>query len=142
MEVRPMESHDIPQVTALCEQFGCPATTAQVEERFQHLRQSAEHCIFVAEDNSTVVGWIHVHGIQSISSPAYVEIRGIVVAGNYRKRGVGRMLMQSAEKWALENRYRVVRLRSGPERPESHHFYPNLGYERTKTQHHYQKVLR
>lgn len=136
-----MESHDTPQVAALCVQFGYPATTEQVEERFQRLSQSAEHQIFIAADNSTIVGWIHVHGIHSISSPAYAEIRGIVVDRNYRQRGVGRMLMEQAEQWALNNGFPVVRLRSGTGRPESHHFYPKLGYERTKTQHHYQKVL-
>lgn len=59
----------------------------------------------------------------------------------HRQQGVGRLLMTKAEQWALENGYRVVRLRSGTQRPESHHFYPKLGYEQTKTQHHYQKVL-
>lgn len=57
---------------------------------------------------------------------------------NYRQRGVGRILIQKAEQWALDDGYRVIRLRSGTQRPESHHFYPKLGYERTKTQHHFQ----
>jgi GNAT superfamily N-acetyltransferase len=132
---------DIEQVALLCEQFGYPARTEEIEERFQHLRQLAEHQIFVAKNNSAVVGWIHVHGIHSISSPSYAEIRGIVVDRNCRQQGKGKMLMIQAELWAVENGYRVVRLRSGTQRPEAHHFYPKLGYERTKTQYHYQKVL-
>ncbi|WP_029419933.1 GNAT family N-acetyltransferase [Alicyclobacillus macrosporangiidus] len=141
MEIRKMKPQDIEQVTVLCEQFGYPARTEEVEERFQRLCRLAEHQLFVVEENSAVVGWIHVHGIHSLSSAPYAEIRGIVVDRQYRQQGVGRMLMLKAEQWALDNGYRVVRLRSGTERPESHHFYPKLGYERTKTQHHYQKVL-
>lgn len=142
MLVRRMESIDVEQVTALCEQFGYPASREEVEERFNHLQRLTEHHILVAEDDGVIIGWIHVHGIHSLSSPPYVEVRGIVVDSQCRQHGVGRLLMTEAENWALENGYRVVRLRSGTQRPESHHFSPKLGYERTKTQHHYQKVLR
>lgn len=79
MEIRRMESHDIEDVTVLCEQFGYPARTEEVKERFQHLCHLPEHELSVAEDNSTVAGWIHVHGMNSLSSPPYAEIRGIVV---------------------------------------------------------------
>ncbi len=141
MLVRRMDSKDTLQVAALCEQFGYPTSREEVGERFHHLQQLMEHQVFVAEDNDVVIGWIHVHGIHSLSSPSYVEIRGIVVDSQYRHQGVGRLLVTEAENWTLAKGYRVVRLRSGTQRPEAHHFYPKLGYERTKTQHHYQKVL-
>lgn len=141
MLVRRMQSKDVERVSSLCEQFGYPARSEEVEARFQYLQELDEHQIFVAEDDTVVIGWIHAHGIHSLSSSPYVEIRGIVVDYRYRQRGVGRLLMTRMEQWAINNGYRVVRLRSGTSRPESHQFYPKLGYERTKTQHHYQKVL-
>lgn len=141
MQVRQMESRDIGQVASLCEQFGYLADVNEVGQRFQNLCRLAEHQIFVADARSIIVGWVHVHGIHSLGSSSYAEIRGIVVDHNYRQQGIGRMLMLQAEQWALENEYRTVRLRSGTQRPESNHFYPRLGYERTKTQYHYQKVL-
>ncbi|WDL97057.1 GNAT family N-acetyltransferase [Alicyclobacillus sp. ALC3] len=142
MLVRRMEPRDVEHVTALCEQFGYPASDEDVRQRFDYLQQLIEHQIFVAEGHDAVIGWLHVHGIHTLSSPPYVEIRGIVVAHQYRRQGVGRLLMTEAELWALENRYEVVRLRSGTQRPESHNFYPKLGYVQTKTQLHYQKALR
>lgn len=141
MLVRRMESRDVEQVAVLCEQFGYPASEEEVDARFNRLLRLSEHQILVAEEATIVIGWIHVHGIHSLSSPSYGEIRGIVVDCEHRQQGVGRLLMSEAEKWSLQNGYRVVRLRSGTQRPESHSFYPKLGYVKTKTQHHYQKAL-
>ncbi|QSO52693.1 GNAT family N-acetyltransferase [Alicyclobacillus curvatus] len=141
MLVRRMQSNDIEQVSRLCEQFGYPASQEEIEERFRHLQQMHEHQVFIVEQNTAIVGWIQAHGIHSLSSPPYVEIRGIVVDREYRQQGVGRLLMNAAEQWALEHEYSIVRLRSNAQRPESHQFYPKLGYERTKTQYHYQKQL-
>lgn len=141
MFTREMDVKDIEQVASLCEQFGYPAKVEEVTERFNRIRKSREHAVFVTEDESAVIGWVHVHGIQSLSSAPYAEVRGIVVDQQRRRQGVGQFLMTQAEQWALENNYQVVRLRSGTERPESHQFYPRLGYTQTKTQHHYQKLL-
>jgi L-amino acid N-acyltransferase YncA len=84
MLVRRMDSRDIEHVTARCEQFGYPASREEVEGRFHRLQRLTEHQIFVAEDNGVIIGWIHVHGIHSLSSPPYVEVRGIVVDSQYR----------------------------------------------------------
>lgn len=88
MEIRKMAPQHIERVAVLCKQFGYPARTEEIEERFQHVYQMAEHQLFVAEDNSTVIGWIHVNGIHALSSPTYAEIRGIVVDHQYRQQGV------------------------------------------------------
>jgi len=45
------------------------------------------------------------------------------------------------ERWALEKQICDLFLRSNVARPEAHPFYERLGYERTKTQHAYKKVL-
>ena len=79
MQIRLMELQDIEQVAYLCEHFGYPARTEEVMERFQHLYQLDEHQLYVTDVNSTIVGWVHVHGIHSLSSPSYAEVRGIVV---------------------------------------------------------------
>jgi GNAT superfamily N-acetyltransferase len=141
MEIRQMELWDMGQVARLCEQFGYPARNEQIEERFKQISHSSDHQLFVADIHGDIGGWVHVHGILSLGSDPYAEIRGIVVAQNYRQQGVGRRLLLQTETWALENGYRIVRLRSGTERPEAHHFYPKVGYEHIKSQYLYQKVL-
>jgi hypothetical protein len=45
------------------------------------------------------------------------------------------------ERWATTRQCTQVVVRSNVSRSESHPFYENLGYARTKTQHAYRKVL-
>ncbi len=52
------------------------------------------------------------------------------------------MLVVEAERWATTLDASAVVVRSNVAREESHHFYPALGYARTKTQHVYMKHLR
>lgn len=139
--IRQMELADIEQVTTLCAQWGYPVSPEQLNARFNQIRESVEHQIFVASLGEAVCGWVHIHGVHTLGSDPYAEIRGIVVDANNRQQGVGRQLMLRAEKWALDKDYQIIRLRSGAERPEAHSFYPSVGYERTKTQHVYQKFL-
>ena len=61
----------------------------------------------------------------------FVRVLALVVGRNYRNRGVGRILMAEAEKWATElNAYMIV-LTSGlrEERTAAYAFYQRLGYE-------------
>lgn len=141
MRIRQLELSDINHIVPLCEQFGFHVNADEIEERVKLLFQSPEHQLFVADDGG-VVGWLHVQGIHTLSSPPYAEVRGIVVDRDFRQRGVGRQLMSRAENWAIENGYQIIRLRSGTQRPEAHHFYPSIGYKLINTQHHYQKILK
>jgi histone acetyltransferase (RNA polymerase elongator complex component) len=63
-----------------------------------------------------------------------IEIRGIVVGDRWRHRGVGRRLMELAERLAAEHGLSAVRLRSGAQRDGAHAFYRALGYRELKTQ--------
>lgn len=141
MHIRKMALQDIDQIATLCKQFGYPAQSEQISERFVRISQSSEHQLFVADIDEGVIGWVHVHGVHSLGSDSYVEIRGIVVDGARRQQGVGRQLMEQAEQWGRDNGYSMVRLRSSTERPEAHHFYPKLGYECVKSQYLYTKML-
>jgi GNAT superfamily N-acetyltransferase len=68
-----------------------------------------------------------------------VEITGLVVSGEMRRRGVGRSLVAQAETWAAEISAGTIVVRSNAKRVESHEFYPALGYLPSKTQVVYRK---
>ena len=84
---------------------------------------------------------MHALITQVLESPPFVEIGGIVVDSDYRRKGIGKLLIAAAEEWALANALDSVRLRSNIVRPEAHEFYPAIGYIHTKTQKTYQKFL-
>ena len=58
-------------------------------------------------------------------------MNGIGVLPEYRRRGIGKMLMDRVEKMAVETGAPYIGLASGLGRTEAHAFYRSLGYRET-----------
>jgi GNAT superfamily N-acetyltransferase len=69
------------------------------------------------------------------------EVGGLVVDEGYRRRGIGRLLMQQAEQWACEKGCWAVYLRSNVVRKDAHAFYEGIGYSNVKTSLAFRKTL-
>jgi len=65
----------------------------------------------------------------------------LVTAKLMRRRGIGRLLVECAESWAVRVGAQAIVVRSNVKRLESHAFYVALGYENTKTQSVYRKRI-
>ena len=130
---------DAEAIAELSGQLDYPLPADVVRQRIAHLNALAEHAIFVAEFKSRVVGWVHAYNQQSIVLGQRGEILGLVVSSDIRKRGIGRLLMGEAERWLRDRGLDMVVLRSNVQRPESHAFYPAVGYQHFKTQAAYRK---
>ena len=133
---------DAEAVAELSGQLDYPLPADIMRQRLTHLVRLPQHAIFLAECNRRVAGWVHAYVQQSIVLGERGEILGLVVAADFRRRGIGRRLMEEAERWLRDRRLDVVVLRSNVQRPESHAFYPAIGYEHFKTQAAYRKRLR
>ena len=130
-------------VAELSEQLGYPIAADAVRSRLAQFVNNPGHAVIVAERQGQPCGWVHVHVQQSIElAEPRGEIMGLVVSRDVRRSGIGRLLMQEAERWALEHGLELMVLRSNLQRPESHAFYPAIGYEHFKTQAAYRKRLR
>lgn len=141
--VRPMRPGDCSQVATLAVQLGYPATTAEIEHRFRSLGAKAESAVLVAEGpTGEVEGWVHVLGRSQLISAPQAVLAGLVVDAGCRRRGVGRALVEAAERWAAGRGYTTVRVRSNVVRPDALPFYERLGYEVAKTQYVFRKTLR
>ena len=140
--VRRATADDARQIAALSGELGYPADAKSVEAMLHGLLQRQDQLVLVAEaPGGTVSGWIQAHGSPVIESGFRVEITGLVVSAQARRRGVGRALVAEAEAWASRISAAYVVVRSNVKRAESHLFYPSLGYARTKTQAVYRKDL-
>jgi len=102
---------------------------------------SPSHLALVAEVTGALVGWGTAEIRLCLAWDPRVEITGLVVDTAVRRSGVGRLLVAHIEHWAVDKHCHELFLRSNVARTESHPFYERLGYERTKTQHAYKKVL-
>jgi GNAT superfamily N-acetyltransferase len=131
MNVRHAIASDAAALAALSTQLGYPAQPEESSERLSALGAGA---LLVAEEDGSVLGWIHVCGIRFFQSPPFAEIGGLVVDEAARGKGVGRLLVQAAVRWAAEQGYGKLRVRSNVVREDAHRFYEREGFQRVKNQ--------
>jgi GNAT superfamily N-acetyltransferase len=140
VSIRRMERRDLEQAAKLAGQLGYPTSLMDLASRFKRVSTSTEDYLCVA-DTSTLqtAGWIHLHLTRTLESEPQVEVFGLIVDERARRSGVGRALMEEAERWARERGVATVRLRSNIVRKEAHAFYETLGYRIVKTQYAFEK---
>jgi GNAT superfamily N-acetyltransferase len=139
--IRKANPTDSARVAELSGTLGYPASGEIMRERLVRVLALETHVVFVAETAGEIVGWTHGAEQEILEAGCVCEIWGLVVAENQRGRGTGRLLIQAIEQWALARGLNEMSVRSNVIRPESHHFYERIGYERVKTQHAYRKKL-
>ena len=59
----------------------------------------------------------------------FLVIENVVVSSEFRRSGIGRLLMDSIEAVAREQNCYYIILVSGGQRKEAHRFYAALGYK-------------
>jgi RimJ/RimL family protein N-acetyltransferase len=101
------------------------------EER-RYLRTVRRHthaAVFVAETADGIVGRI---SLARDAHPAgeHVADLGLMVAEGYRRRGIGRALMEAAEAWAREVGVHKLELHVFPHNEAAIALYEGLGYAR------------
>jgi ribosomal protein S18 acetylase RimI-like enzyme len=139
--VRRATTEDAARIAKLSETLGYPIDTSDLVSRLERLLIRREDTVLVAESESGVIGWVHAAEQELLESGRRCEILGLVVDPAYRRRGVGRRLVDAVEQWAMSRALDQVSVRSNVTRLESHSFYQRLGYGRAKTQHAYRKRL-
>jgi len=110
--------------------------------RIATLTEHSDHHLTVAVVNDEIAGWIQVHRYQSLESGLRAEIIGLVVSARFRRKGIGRLLIDDAINWSRLQSVEALVVRSNVARHESHQFYPSVGFELTKTQGVYRMKLR
>ena len=133
---------DAPTVGLLTSELGYPDDRADSADRLGRVLASPGHTVLVAETAQlTVIGWVHVFSAVRVESDAFAELGGLVVAKNWRAKGVGARLVAAADRWALDNGNHKLRIRSRTERSEAHGFFERLGFVDRKTQRVFERPL-
>ena len=133
LKIRTAELDDAPTLINLSDQLGYSLDLKTMQQKLQiYLGDPAIYNIFVAELASQVVGYVAI-SISELFVVSYkkMQIQGLVVDEKYKGQGIGKALMQRAEKYAVEHNCGAVDLLSGMRRAASgaHHFYKSIGYE-------------
>lgn len=114
--------------------FQKPAGPVRDEEYYRGLMADESTGLFVAEAEGKLAGFVHVVIRDAPPIPVYVPRRyavidGIGVKSEFRKRGIGRMLMDAAHAWAGARGAAAIELNVYEFNQAAIAFYQSLGYE-------------
>lgn len=130
--IRPATAADAPRIAELLGQLGYPATSGDVTTRLATLSGHAGAVVFVADLDGTVTGVASGHVFPALHSSAPAAwLTSMVVADEWRGRGIGRLLVEAVERWAAERGATRLALTSALHRTAAHAFYERLGYLHT-----------
>lgn len=105
-----------------------------MRDRLTEILKNADHCVYVVTDNENIMGWIHGCYSLRVESDPFVEIGGLVVDENYRKQGLGKMLVEKIKEWSKSKETLQIRVRCNTLRKASHAFYNSIGFIEKKEQ--------
>jgi RimJ/RimL family protein N-acetyltransferase len=103
-----------------------------VSEERRYLKTIRRHsyaAVLVAEVDGRVVGRLSL-GRDSHPASEHVADVGLMVAEGYRRRGIGRALMEAGEAWGREVGVRKIELHVFPHNEAALALYDELGYRR------------
>ncbi len=111
-----------------------------VKERLEKLDTTRE-VVFVAELDGEIAGYVHAEVYSLLYWKPMVNILGLAVSSDCRRKGAGKALMKRVEEWAKEKEIKEIRLNSGGTRKEAHEFYRSIGFDDEKMQRRFIKSI-
>lgn len=141
LSVRPGKREDAQAIALIASVLGYNEKIDQslAIKRLERLLNSDNDQIWVAElhdgvgSDSKLVGWLHAQHAFRMASVDFIEILGLSVSTDARLQGAGRLLVEQAKNWAL-NEHIALRVRTNDIRDTAKKFYSSLGFSLTKKQ--------
>ena len=130
-KIREAKPSDAPRLTELIEELGHPIDEKRVRKNLAALKKTGETPLVVTIEKK-VVGMCGVGRRVVIHRPAPLgRITALVVSKEAQGLGLGRLLVDAAEKWMRNEGCQLVEVTSNDRRTAAHAFYRHLGYERS-----------
>jgi GNAT superfamily N-acetyltransferase len=120
---------DAERIAGLFTDEGYPSGPSDIVERLE--RFGSEHSrVIVADNGGEVLGFVAVHALPRFEhSDRILRIMALVVDAGVRERGVGRLLMEEAERLGREVGAAFAEVTAGHHRPDARRLYEELGYD-------------
>ncbi|MEK9198500.1 GNAT family N-acetyltransferase [Ureibacillus sp. 179-F W5.1 NHS] len=136
IEIRTVMPIDYEQLVELMGDLGYPTTFEKLMKRFEVIEKHEDYKALVAVEGNNVVGFAGMCKALAFEFDGiYVRLLAFVVKSNQREKGVGKMLLNACEQWAIEIGAKTITLNSGnrEEREVAHLFYKRNGFEGKST---------
>jgi ribosomal protein S18 acetylase RimI-like enzyme len=135
-------TQDLAAIVVLLGQLGYFTGPDQLEARFEKIQaESGRHKLMVARMGEQTVGLLHIQRRTTLMEGPGLEIVSLVVDETMRSQGIGRLLLQAAERIAGETEASLITLYSNQQRARAHQFYLRHGFRIKKVSVMLQKSL-
>lgn len=130
MKIRTFRNEDILGVCNLINSvLGYDVSFEDLKARILQMQEDKNYIIFTAVDDEKIIGFI---GLQiclafEVTGKA-MRIIALAVARDFQGQGVGKALIQEAEKYANDNNVSIISVNSGIKRTEAHRFYEKQSF--------------
>jgi GNAT superfamily N-acetyltransferase len=132
--VRAAKINDAQEIARSSEQWGYFSSQEKMQGCLQGILDNQDHIVFVLLCENRIAGWIH--GIYSlrIESGPFIEIGGLIVDKDFRRRGLGKNLIDKIIEWSTLRNCQLIRVRCNVLRKEANAFYDRIGFREIKQQ--------
>jgi len=129
--IRGARAEDTPALAALLGELGYPAAPDVIGQRLEAMLGVGELVLIAMRENEAL-GVVTVHVTPVLHRPTPVgRITALVVTRRARGEGVGRALVDVAERLLAQRGCALIEVTSNQRRADAHAFYMRLGYEVT-----------
>ena len=134
LKVRTATEGDIPCILELYDKLTegpSQLSSDYVKRTFAQITATPGYELLVAEEDGLVVGTIVLLIVPNLSHGAlpWAMVENVIVDGRYRRRGIGRQLMEYAINRSRQADCYKVQLLSNKKRRRAHKFYQELVFE-------------
>ena len=124
---------DLPMILKLYEQLNPEENIINIEheKNIWEIIEQNNIKYFVAKENNKIIASCYIAIIPNLTrngkSIGFIE--NVITDKNYRRKGIGKNIMEMAIKHAEENNCYKVLLQSTNKRGEAHKFYEDIGFD-------------
>jgi len=140
--IRKVRAEDAKFIGKLSIQLGHEMSEQEAAERISRIIKMRDQVIFVADHvGERVLGFVYATRNFELLNGYQVRLEGLVVDESARGLGIGSQLMKTIETWAKKKGSKTLKFLSNVTRTEAHTFYEKIGYEKTKVQQQFKKII-
>ena len=119
----------------------------RLENSFSRILESSKETAFICKDiDGEPVGFINASArtdyVEGSTARPVGYVEGIYVKPGYRRRGIAKMLVKQAEKWALKNGCAEMGSDTGLKNAQSRKFHIKAGFKETEKIIHFIKKIK